>query len=138
MTAEELNDFFEEAFSGAGPPARPVEYADGRRAVLRRRYDSSQLRPGGTLSGPTMMGLADQAVYALVLSAIGKVPQAATANLSISFLRKPGPADLLAEAHMLKLGRTLAVADVFIRSDGSDDIVAHAVVTYAIPPRDVA
>ena len=135
MTADELNAFFSEAFPGYASSAPPVGFADGARAVVRHRYNPSQLRPGGTLSGPTMMGLADMAMYALLLSAIGKVPLAVTTNLSINFLRKPAPADLIAEARMLKLGKALAIGDVEIRSDGSDEIVAHAVVTYSIPPR---
>lgn len=135
MTADELNAFFAEAFADYDPAARPVVSADGTRAVVRLRYEAAQLRPGGTVSGPTMMSLADMAMYALLLSAIGKVPLAVTTNLSINFLRKPPPADLIAEARMLKLGKALAVGDVIIRSEGSDDPVAHAVVTYSIPPR---
>lgn len=133
MNTDELNQFLAEAFSGA-PGHNPVQYADGKRCVVRLPYDARSLRPGGTISGPTMMSLADTAVYALVLSAIGKVPLAVTTNLSINFLRKPQPAALIAEARMLKLGRSLAICDVEIKSDGSDDIVAHAVVTYSIPP----
>ena len=82
-----------------------------------------------------MMGLADMAMYTLVLSAIGFAPLAVTTNLSINFLRKPEPRDLIGESRMLKLGKALAVGDVIIRSDGSEEIVAHAVVTYSIPPR---
>jgi len=134
MNADELNEFFPQAFPGTDPSFRPIQYADGKRVVVRYRFNPGSLRPGGTISGPTMMSLADTAVYALVLSAIGKVPLAVTTNLSINFLRKPEPRDLIAEARMLKLGRALAVADVEIRSDGADDIVAHAVVTYSIPP----
>jgi acyl-coenzyme A thioesterase PaaI-like protein len=74
-------------------------------------------------------------MYALVLSAIGRVPLAVTTNLSINFLRKPPPADLIAEARMLKLGKALAVGDVIVRSEASDAPVAHAVVTYSIPPQ---
>jgi acyl-coenzyme A thioesterase PaaI-like protein len=95
----------------------------------------AQLRPGGTISGPTMMGRADTVMYALVLSAIGKVPLAVTTNLSINFLRKPELKPLVADGRMLKLGKTLAVGDVIIRSEGRDEPVAHAVVTYSIPPR---
>jgi len=135
VTVEELNSFFKEAFPGGDGEGCPVRFADGRRAVVAHRFAASQLRPGGTISGPTMMGLADMAMYALVLSAIGKVPLAVTTNLSINFLRKPEPADLVAEARMLKLGKALAVGDVTIRSEGSEAIVAHAVVTYSIPRR---
>jgi|SRR5579871_1514176 len=133
MNAEELNQYLTEVF----PLGRmsSVEYADGERVTARCAYSEVQLRPGGTLSGPTMMALADTAMYALVLSAIGRVPLAVTTNLSINFLRKPKPADLLAEARMLKLGKALAVGEVLICSDGENEAVAHAVVTYSIPPR---
>lgn len=133
MNADELNAYMAEIF----PDGRvsTIEYADGKTARARCIYSQTQLRPGGTLSGPTMMALADTAVYALVLSAIGKVPLAVTTSLSINFLRKPEPRDLIAEARMLKRGKALAVCDVAIRSEGGDDIVAHAVVTYSIPPR---
>lgn len=133
MNAAELNEFFAEAFP-LGRTAT-IEYADGKTVRVRSAYNESQLRPGGTVSGPTMMGLADTVMYALVLSAIGKVPLAVTTNLSINFLRKPEPRDLIGEGRMLKLGRALAVGDVLIRSDASEEIVAHAVVTYSIPPR---
>lgn len=132
MNVAELNAFYAEAF----PHGRAVvEDADGKTVRIRLPYDDSQLRPGGTVSGPAMMGIADMAMYSLVLSAIGFVPLAVTTNLSINFLRKPEPKDLVAEGRMLKLGKALAVGDVIIRSDGSEDIVAHAVVTYSIPPR---
>lgn len=133
MTAGEINAFFAEGFPGRDGGAT-VEYADGRRAVCRIAYHERQLRPGGTLSGPTMMALADSAVYALIFSAIGFSPLSVTTNLSINFLRKPRPADLLAEARTLKQGKALFVADVTIRSDGEDEPCAHAVVTYSIPP----
>lgn len=135
MNADELNDFLSATFHGGDPAHRPIEYADGKRCIARLPYNPGQLRPGGTISGPTMMSLADTVVYALVLSAIGKVPLAVTTNLSINFLRKPQPAALIAEARMLKLGRSLAICDVEIKSEGSDDLVAHAVVTYSIPPQ---
>jgi uncharacterized protein (TIGR00369 family) len=133
MNAEELNAFYAEAFPGKRYAI--VEAADGKTVRTRMTYDESQLRPGGTLSGPTMMALADTAMYSLVLSAIGKVPLAVTTNLSINFLRKPEPRDLIAEGRMLKLGKALAIGDIVIRSDGSDEVVAHAVVTYSIPRR---
>ena len=91
------------------------------------------LRPGGTVSGPTQMGLADGAAYALILAHIGPVALAVTSSLNIAFLRKPQPADLVADATFLKLGRKLAVVDVRLRSEGSDDPIAQATVTYAIP-----
>lgn len=103
---------------------------------MRAAYDERFLRPGGTLSGPIMMGLADAAMYALVLSRIGPVELAVTTQLSINFLRKPAPGDLLAEARMLKLGKRLAVGEVSMWSEaeGPDEIVAHVTATYSIPP----
>jgi len=105
--------------------------------TMRAHYSEDFLRPGGTVSGPVMMGLADAAMYALVLSRIGPVELAVTTNLSINFLRKPNPGDLIAEARMLKLGKRLAVGEVHLYSDGQsrDEAVAHVTATYSIPPQ---
>jgi len=104
--------------------------------VLRRHVSDKHLRPGGTVSGPTMFGLADVAFYLALLSRIGPVALAVTTNVSIDFLRKPMPdADLLGEARILKLGRQLAVGDVMIYSDGQAAPVARASLTYSIPPQ---
>jgi uncharacterized protein (TIGR00369 family) len=92
------------------------------------------LRPGGTVSGPALMALADAAMYIVLLSAIGPVRLAVTTNLSINFLRKaPAKRDLLAEAKLLKLGRRLAVGEVLLFSGQSDELVAHVTSTYSIP-----
>jgi uncharacterized protein (TIGR00369 family) len=104
-------------------------------AVVRRHFETSSLRPGGTLSGATMMALADFAMYVAVLAAIGWVPLAVTTNLTINFLKKPAPRDLLAEVRLIKLGKRLAVGDVGIRSEGDEDLVAHVTTTYSIPPQ---
>lgn len=103
-------------------------------ARLRVPFDAGMLRPGGTISGPTMMTLADATMYAVVLSAIGPQHLAVTTSFNINFLRKPGPSDLLAEGGLLKLGRRLAVIEVTLHSEGADDAVAHATGTYSIPP----
>ncbi len=105
--------------------------------TMRAHYSEAFLRPGGTISGPVMMALADAAMYALVLSRIGPVELAVTTNLSINFLRKPNPGDLLAEARMLKLGKRLAVGEVSLYSDGQsiEESVAHVTSTYSIPPQ---
>jgi uncharacterized protein (TIGR00369 family) len=103
---------------------------------VRQAYKVSSIRPGGTISGPTMMALADFAMYVAVLAAIGPVPLAVTINLNINFLRKPAQRDLLAEARLLKVGKRLAVGEVTIRSDGEDEPVAHVTSTYSIPPQD--
>jgi uncharacterized protein (TIGR00369 family) len=103
--------------------------ARGRQAI-----DRCHLRPGGTVSGPAIMALADAVTYAALLARIGLVPLAVTSNLNISFLRRP-KADraIVAEATLLKVGRKLAVAEVRITSEGDADLVAHATLTYAIP-----
>lgn len=107
-------------------------------AMLEVRLNVAErhLRPGGTVSGPTMFALADVAIYLAILSRIGPVALAVTTNCSIDFMRKPeaGRA-LVAQARLLKLGRVLAVGDVMIWSEGRPDPVARAGLTYAIPPK---
>jgi uncharacterized protein (TIGR00369 family) len=104
-------------------------------ARVRQAWREAHIRPGGTISGPTMMALADFAMYVAVLAAVGPVGLAVTTNLNINFLRRPGRADLLAEAKLMKLGKRLAVGEVALTSAGSDDIVAHVTATYSIPAR---
>src|ERR1700746_2605491 len=101
---------------------------------VRQAFREVSLRPGGTISGPTMMALADFAMYVAVLAAIGPVPLAVTTNLNINFLRKPVPGDLVAEARLLKIGKRLATGEVTIRSDGETEPVAHVTSTSPIPP----
>lgn len=102
-------------------------------ARVRQAYREDSIRPGGTISGPTMMALADFAMYVAVLASIGPVPLAVTTNLNINFLRKPDAADLVAEAKLMKLGKRLAVGEIGIRSAGGVELVAHATSTYSIP-----
>jgi uncharacterized protein (TIGR00369 family) len=102
---------------------------------MRYGFHEKSLRPGGTISGPTMMLLADVSVYVAVLASIGWTPLAVTTNLNINFLKKPAPAALEAECRLLKIGKRLAVGEVSIRSEGEEDLVAHATSTYSIPPR---
>ena len=111
-----------------------IESADGETALLRQRFSERMLRPGGTVSGPTLMGLADFAMYVVLLSAIGPVGLAVTTNLNINFLRKGQPGqDVLAVARLLKLGRRLAVGEVNLLSGSSPDPIAHVTATYSIP-----
>lgn len=133
MTAAELNEFLGAAFEG--PRSYSVEHVGEDGVRMRVPYDSSQLRPGGTLSGPTMMSLADAAAWIVTLSRIGPVALAVTSSLAISFLSKPQPADLLAHATLLRLGKRQSVSEVRLWSEGGDpsEPVAHATVTYAIP-----
>jgi uncharacterized protein (TIGR00369 family) len=103
-------------------------------ARMRMDHHERHLRPGGTVSGPSMMALADYALYAAILASLGPVALAVTTNLNFNFLRKPGPNGLVAEARLLKLGRRLAVGEVAITAPDSDDLVCHATGTYSIPP----
>lgn len=113
-----------------------IEAVGNQSARLRLRIAHEHLRPGGTVSGPTMFGLADAALYVALMGEIGLVGLAVTTNMSINFLRKPVPnMDMIAEATLIKLGKTLAVGEVSLYSDGNDNLVAHAVGTYAIPPK---
>lgn len=136
MTVEELEGFMDKAFPQMheGGRLNVIEAVGPSTARLRLRYADRNLRPGGTISGPAMMALADYAMYAVVLAHIGPVALAVTTNLNINFLRKPGPADIIAEAKLLKLGRRLAVGDVLMWQDGLDGPVAHVTSTYSIPP----
>ena len=110
-----------------------IEHAEQGACRVRHVFRAETLRPGGTISGVAMMGLADVSMYVAVLASIGWVPLAVTTNLTINFLRKPAPNDLLAECRLLKLGKRLAVGEVTIRSAASNEPVAHAVSTYSIP-----
>jgi uncharacterized protein (TIGR00369 family) len=112
-----------------------IEHLERGRARVRLKFHEGINRPGGTIAGPAMMALADLTMYALVLSYDRTLKMAVTSNLNINFLRKPGPADLIAEGHVLKLGRRLAVLEVAICSDGEPDPVAHVTGTYALPTR---
>jgi len=124
---------FPQAFhDNSGLAIERVWHGGGR---VRQRYSPQFLRPGGTISGPTMMALADFAMYVGLLASIGPVPLAVTTNLNINFLRKPGNRDLIAECRMLKLGKRLAVGEVSIFSEGTDQPVAHVTSTYSIPSK---
>ena len=103
---------------------------------MRLVPDPKATRPGGTLSGPVLMMLADVTMYIAVLASIGWVPLAVTTNLNINFLRKPAPGPLVADCTLLKLGRRLAVGAVRICCEGDAAPVAHATSTYSIPPRN--
>jgi uncharacterized protein (TIGR00369 family) len=102
---------------------------------VRQSFRDGFIRPGGTISGPTMMALADFTFYVALLGTIGPQPLAVTTNLNINFLRKPAQRDLIASARILKLGQRLAVMEVELFSDGLQDPVAHVTSTYSIPPR---
>ena len=134
MTTEELQSFLLGAFPDA-PSTMVVEESGDWGVRMRLPVTKAHGRPGGTVSGPALMGLADGAAWLAILAQIGPVALAVTTSLHIDFLRKPALVDMVAEGRVLKLGRTLGVVDVTLRSDGHDDVVAKAQVTYSIPPR---
>lgn len=112
-----------------------IETIGGKAARARFRVGKKHLRPGDTVSGPTLMALADVAMYAALLGEIGLVPLAVTTSLNINFLRKPAQHDVIGEAKLLKVGKRLAVGEVTLFSDGDPEPVAHVTCTYSIPPR---
>ena len=112
-----------------------IEATGNRGATVRHKIGVDELRPGGTVSGPVMMAVADIALYAAILGEIGIVPLAVTTNLNINFLRKPSAdKDIVGVCKLIKIGKTLAIGDVYLYSDGDERPVAHAVGTYSIPP----
>ena len=138
MTAQDVNAFLVRVFDQVADQFHCEEVGD-MTALLRLKVDNSHLRPGGTISGPSMFGLADVAMYVVTLAQIGPKALAVTTNCSIDFMRKPQAGrDLLGHARLLKLGRALAVGDVLIYSEGHDAPVARASLTYAIPPQGSA
>ena len=134
MTAAELQGFLAQEFAQVAEDFL-VERADEAGVCLRLRVQDKHLRPGGTVSGPAIFALADVAMYLAILSRIGPVALAVTTNCSLDFMRKPvAGVDMLAEARVLKLGRSLAVGDVMLFSKGMAEPVARAGLTYSIPP----
>ena len=132
MGPDELNDFLAAAFPDAELPMRVVR-ADDDGVEVTWRYHEDQLRPGGTLSGPTLMTLADTVAYVAVVTQIGPQFLTVTSHLDIDFLRKPPPADLRATGELLKLGRRQAVVSIRIYSTADDEIVASSSCTYSLP-----
>lgn len=137
MSPEELHAFLQGEFPQAFGPGKPhhIVSVGPRCATVRLDAGEEHLRPGGTVSGPTLMGLADIAIYVALLAQIGPVGLAVTTSLSINFLRKPAPGPIFADARLIKLGKRLTVGDVGLRSEADADLVAHCVATYSIPDR---
>ncbi len=131
--ASEIADFLRREF----PQNQVTVVSVGERcATVRQAIGFDHLRPGGTVSGPVMMGLADCALYVAILGEIGLVALTVTTSLNINFLRKPAAGrDIVGVCRLMKVGRTLVVGEVTIYSDGDDEPVAHVVGTYSIPPR---
>ncbi len=130
-TKVEIIDFIKTQF----PQAKcTIDEVGNRSATVRHKIGHAELRPGGTVAGPVMMFVADVALYIAILGEIGIVPLAVTTSLNFNFLRKPSAdKDIIGVCKLIKLGRTLAIGEVSIYSEGSPEMVAHAVGTYAIP-----
>jgi uncharacterized protein (TIGR00369 family) len=134
FTIPEMHAYLAEVFPQLGPRFEVLEL---RPAFVEVRMTTAEadLRPGGTVSGPTIFALADCAFYIATLALVGRQALTVTTSCSIDFLRKPLPGELRAEARVLKLGRSLSVGDGLVFSDGHDGPVARAGLTYSIPPR---
>ncbi|WP_136248456.1 PaaI family thioesterase [Halomonas borealis] len=134
MTAAAIEEFLEEVFPQR---AGTIEGVGEHRATMSLAIEDEHLRPGASVSGPTLMGLADVCLYVAILAQIGPEPMAVTSDLHCRFLRRPrGDRDLIANARLLKLGRRLAVGEVQLFSDGEDDPVALVTATYVLPDGD--
>lgn len=132
ISTETFNQIIDNELPWAAAAGIHLQRCDSGNALMCLPYQPGSIRPGGSISGPHMMMLADACMYAVVLSLIGEVKLAVTTNFNINFLRKPSECDLLAEGKIIKLGKRLAVMEVSITD--TDDIVAHATGTYSIPP----
>jgi uncharacterized protein (TIGR00369 family) len=133
MTVDELQQFLADAFPNA-PIPYVVEEITGSTVRVRLPVGAANSRPGGTVSGPSLMALADTAAWLVIVGQIGPVALSVTTSLHIDFLRRPALIDLVAIGNLLKLGKRLAVADVAMYSTGNEEVVAKAQVTYSIPP----
>ncbi|MDG3040074.1 PaaI family thioesterase [Roseicyclus marinus] len=134
MDVAALTRFLDEVFPQVAPDFVIEDLAD-KRLTVRLRVEDRHLRPGGTVSGPTMFALADVSVYLAILAMIGPKALAVTTNCSIDFMRKPAAGvDMICECRILKLGRVLAVGDCLLYSVGQREPVARASLTYSIPP----
>lgn len=132
MTVAEIQNLLQKEFPNY---QMKVESCENRHARIFLYIDNSLLRPGGMVSGPSMMMLADLAMYAAILTTIGSVVLAVTTNLNINFLRKPEPdRNLVGESTLMKVGKRLIVGEVSIYSEDDPEPVAHATCTYSIPP----
>lgn len=137
LSADEVTNFVDTHFPqvNAGGKLIFIERIGDRRAVVRMSGGERIVRPGGTVSGPAMVALADVAVYAAILGELGEAAmQAVTTNLNMTFLIRPEPRDVVAHVRLIKVGRRLVVAEAELYSEGVTDMVAHCMATYALPP----
>jgi uncharacterized protein (TIGR00369 family) len=134
ISAAELERLAVEEVPVAGQMGIVIDSIGPGEVTARVPYREALIRPGGTIAGPVMMVLADFVMWGVVMSLIGPVKLAVTTSLHINFLRRPGPGDVVARGRILKLGKRLAVGEVYLYTHGVDDLVAHVSATYSIPP----
>ncbi|HEY6319159.1 MAG TPA: PaaI family thioesterase [Acidimicrobiia bacterium] len=132
LNARQVTEYLDEVWPGV-TSSMTIEEVGGRRARVRTRVGDNGLRPGGIVSGPVLMSLADSAVWAAIIGVLRDAAMAVTVSLTIHFLRPAPPGDVVAEAQLHKVGRRLATGDVLLYAEGQDEPVAHATVTYALP-----
>jgi uncharacterized protein (TIGR00369 family) len=135
ISAAELERLAVEEVPVAGQMGIVIESIGPGEVTARVPHRETHIRPGGTIAGPVMMALADFVMWGVVMSLIGPVKLAVTTSLHINFLRRPGPGDLIARGRILKLGKRLAVGEVYLNTHEADDLVAHVTATYSIPPQ---
>lgn len=134
MTVSEMNAFLSDVFPQIQGKFEVTDL-EPMTAVVQMNISQADLRPGGTVSGPSMFALADVTFYIATLAMIGPEALTVTTSCNINFMRKPEATNMWAKGRILKLGRSLSVGDVDLFSEGSDKPVAHASVTYSIPPK---
>lgn len=134
MSAQAMQHFFETAFEGTDKTMMPtITHASLGHVVMELPVTGAMLRPGGTVSGPTQMGVADHAAYCVIFTHMGVTAMALTTNLNMDFLSAPKGEVLIIEGRTIKFGRTLVVVNVEIRIKGSDKLASRATVTYILP-----
>lgn len=136
MTVDELEALIREGVPLVGAHGISIEQLGAGTVRMRMPYKDEFVRPGGTVTGPAMFGLADVALYAAVLSLVGRVELAVTTSMTINFLRRPAPVAITADCRILKMGKRLAYGEVLLFSDGDPQPVAHVTGTYSIPPHE--
>ncbi|WP_020409408.1 PaaI family thioesterase [Hahella ganghwensis] len=133
LTAQEIESLIGEGVPMAGLIGFQVVNVTAEHTVTRIPFNDNWIRPGGTISGPVIMALADASMYAIILAALGKAEMAVTSNININFLRRPDPADLYGKATLLRLGKRLAFCEVNLFTGSDRELVAHATGSYALP-----
>lgn len=135
LTVDDANAFLAKAFAGRGRQNQVIHMETGR-SVMRLEADETHLRPGGYISGPTQMSLADSVAYMAIMTITGIEPMTVTSNLNINFLRPCIGSAVIADGRILKIGQALAVIEVDIRIEGAEKPASHAIVTYALPRKE--